>query len=180
MQNFSVSKNFTLPFAGSRAVVFLFVFILSAVALPQIAHLAALPVRYILPMHWPVLLAGLVYGWRAGLIVGAMSPVASFMFSGMPPVAFLPVMVPELAVYGLLSGLFREVFKLGSHLALVLALIAGRLAFSAAFVLSGIAAEGTMSALSASLLPGLPAAMLQLILLPPLASWWIESETNQN
>lgn len=41
------------------------------------------------------------------MAVGALTPLVSFILSGMPPSAILTVMVAELAVYGFLAGFLR-------------------------------------------------------------------------
>ena len=58
-----------------------------------------------LPMHIPVLMAGLLLGPAYGTAVGVVTPLLSFLISGMPPLAKLPFMVIELAAYGFASGL---------------------------------------------------------------------------
>ncbi len=67
----------------------------SALVLPAIAHLLGAPVRWILPMHWPAVLAGLVYGWRGGLVVGALAPLVSFILSGTPRRRYCPLWWPS-------------------------------------------------------------------------------------
>ena len=67
----------TLPAWRLRALLFQALLIVAAVVLPAVAHLSGAPVRILLPMHWPVLLAGLVYGWRGGGAVGLADPSAS-------------------------------------------------------------------------------------------------------
>ena len=57
------------------------------------------------PMHIPVLLCGLVCGWQYGLLCGLVGPVLSSLITQMPPLAYLPAMLVELAVYGAVSGL---------------------------------------------------------------------------
>lgn len=87
------------------------------------------------PMHFPVLLAGILCGPWLGLICGALTPWISFLANGRPPFpnALLPMFV-ELAVYGFLTGMMRKVFlknpktnRFASILALVIAMVAGRL-----------------------------------------------------
>lgn len=88
------------------------------------------------PMHFPVLIAGILCGPWLGLICGALTPWVSFLANGRPPFpnGLLPIFV-ELAVYGFMTGMMRSVFiknpktnKFASILALVIAMVAGRLA----------------------------------------------------
>ncbi|MFA5161944.1 MAG: hypothetical protein WC421_06830 [Elusimicrobiales bacterium] len=163
----SVEKSLVLDYKTSRALIFQAGLVAAAVALPALCHLAGAPVRVILPMHWPVLAAGLVYGWRGGLMAGLAAPAASFALSGMPAAALLPVMGPEIAVYGFAAGFLRQNMRLSSRLALLGAVIAGRAAFLAAG--AAFTQNAGMPGLAAALLPGIPAALAQIAALPAFA-----------
>ena len=78
-------------------------------------------------MHFFVLIAGLVAGWRVGLCVGVITPLISFELSGMPLLNLLPIILIEVAVYGLAAGILREKLKLNLWLALIGAMIIGRI-----------------------------------------------------
>lgn len=90
--------------------------IIAAVAIPQLFHLmgamsglgTALGEAF-LPMHLPIILVGLLAGPYAGAVAGLLSPLVSFSLSGMPGAAMLPFMMIELCVYGLVSGILRNV-----------------------------------------------------------------------
>ena len=60
------------------------------------------------PMHIPVRLCGLVCGPVYGLLSGILTPLLSSMITGMPPMAYLPSMLCELAAYGLAAGVLRR------------------------------------------------------------------------
>ena len=87
------------------------------------------------PMHFPILVAGLLCGPYLGLIGGLFAPILSFAMSGMP--AFPNGLVPmafELAAYGFFAGLLRSVFiknnkinKFASVIALAISMVIGRL-----------------------------------------------------
>ena len=86
----------------------------------------------LLPMHVPVMLCGLICGWRYGFSVGLILPFFRSLVFGMPPIYPNAVwMAAELAAYGLVIGLIY--FKLnqkntkGVYISLVSAMIAGRL-----------------------------------------------------
>lgn len=84
------------------------------------------------PMHIPVLLAGLLCGPVYGAICGLIGPIISSVFSGMPGPAMLITMIPELMVYGLISGaifkaLRRKNLFLRTYVALIVAMVAGRI-----------------------------------------------------
>ena len=91
---------------------------------------------YVSPMHFPVLLAGIMCGQWLGLICGVMAPVIGFLTSGRPPFPdHLVPMIFELGMYGFLTGLMRKIFiknpqtdKFASIIALILAMVVGRIA----------------------------------------------------
>ncbi|WP_428897382.1 Protein of unknown function (DUF3816) [Parelusimicrobium proximum] len=165
MQN---TISISTPLSGKQALITNTLLIAAAVILPALTHLAGLPAKIALPMHFPVLLAGLMCGSRGGLAAGLLSPAVSFMLSGMPPGVMLPVMTAELAVYGALTGAFKYNFKLNSFFSILIALIAGKAVFAALiFFASGTQAAHTF--LTVSLPLALPAVALQLTLIPALA-----------
>lgn len=144
----------------------------TAVVLPQALHMAGGPAsgKVLLPMHIPVLMAGLLLGGFYGLLVGVSAPVLSALFTGMPHFARLPFMVVELAAYGFFSGLFSSK-KLPVYLSLIGAQVAGRLCYGAALYAAvflfriNVSAVGTLSAIFIAGLPGIAA---QLLLVPPM------------
>ncbi len=132
-----------------------------------------------LPMHIPVLLCGLLCGAGYGAFCGIAGPVLSCVLSGMPSATGLISMVPELCVYGLASGLvLRFVHTKHTYadlyLALVAAMLLGRVAGGVAKVLFYLSGMSGMTALSMPLLAStyfvqsIPGIVIQLIILPTL------------
>ena len=117
-----------LKYSDIRSYIFTAVFISLAVATPWVCHQFYLAGPIFLPMHFFVLVAGLLFGWRAGLIVGIFTPLVSYAISGMPVITILPQIVVEISVYGLMAGILREKFNLRAIWSLLGAMIAGRLA----------------------------------------------------
>ncbi len=139
-----------------------FVLVVLAVGLPQIAHLAggAAAGSVWLPMYAPALLAGCLLGWQWGLGVGILSPLASFAFtslalgSAMPALSRLPYMVAELAVFGLVSGLFAKKIErsaVWAFPAVIAAQIAGRLVYFIAAVAFGQQASAVWGVIESGL-----------------------------
>jgi len=151
---------------GTKGALFQLGMVCAAVALPAVCHLTGAPVTVLLPMHWPVIVAGLFCGWRAGLIAGAASPLISFALSGMPPAGYLPLITLELAVYGFAAGLAVERLRLKPVVAVLLSVVAGRAALLAAVAVFVLPAAGVWSYFLSALVPGLPAALAQVALLP--------------
>lgn len=126
-----------------------------------------------LPMHLPVLLCGLACGWQYGFACGVLAPLLSSLITGMPPAAYLPAMVCELAVYGLLTGVLSRVMRMknwiaGLYIQLVTAMIAGRVVYGILNALVFQAGgEYTFSVwVSGVFVTSLPGIAIQLVLIP--------------
>lgn len=126
------------------------------------------------PMHIPVLLCGLACGWPYGLLCGILGTLLASILTGMPPIAYLPSMMIELAVYGLVAGLMIRLIHtkkiyLDLYISLVAAMVAGRLV--AGVVMALIFARGSysMAAWAGSyFVTCLPGIIIQLALIPSI------------
>jgi niacin transporter len=146
------------------------------IILPYVmAHGAGVPGTVLLPMHIPVLLCGFICGPLYGAICGALLPLLNCLLTGMPSLfPMLPIMICELTVYGLSSGLiFNKTGlgkrKLGILTALPLSMICGRAAYTGAFYLI-LLFIGDFKALSVTMavVTGLPGIIIQLIIIPEI------------
>jgi uncharacterized membrane protein len=170
-------KNYTLEFRGLRAFILQGLLVTTAILLPAIAHLIGAPVRILLPMHWPIILAGLLYGWRGGALTGLLAPTISFLISGRPLPVVLPAMTIELFAYGFVTGLLRERFRCNAFASVIVAIIIGRIAFISTALLTGYVSKDYLSEyIRLAFLPGIAATLVQIILLPILSSWWVNKE----
>ncbi len=144
------------------------------VVLPIVFHSIANAGSIFLPMHIPVLLCGLICGWPFGLACGIATPLLSSLITGMPPVAFLPSMLCELAVYGLVSGLLMRWIKtkrlvLDLYLSLIGAMLAGRLVFGLLNALVFRAGAYSLPVwTAAAFVTALPGIVIQLVIVPML------------
>ena len=142
------------------------------VVLPVAVHSIPNAGNILLPMHIPVLLCGLICGPWYGLACGILAPVLSSMISGMPPAAYLPPMVAELAAYGLISGLCIRLIKGKNdtarvYFALIAAMIAGRIAYGMMNALIFRVGEYSMELwLSGVFITAAPGILVQLIVIP--------------
>lgn len=147
-------------------------FIAFGVMLPIAFHFFGDLGQVFLPMHIPVLIAGLFLGGYSGLAVGVLTPLFSSLLTGMPPVMpSLPVMAAELAVYGAVGGCLYNVRRWNLYVSLATAMVAGRLA--AAMVLYGMATLLNIDIrpevyVKAKLVVGLPGVIIQLAVVPLL------------
>ncbi|MCP4567377.1 MAG: ECF transporter S component [FCB group bacterium] len=148
-------------------------FLALAVILPIAFHQFGLAGRMFNPMHIPVLLAGFICGPVGGVIVGLLSPAISFMITGMPPSYAVPLMSLELPIYGLIAGLTYVRLKLNIYVALILAIIFGRLAFALGLLILGFFIElpyGLETYFKVVLATGLPGTLVQLVIIPPITA----------
>ncbi|MPN25768.1 hypothetical protein SDC9_173183 [bioreactor metagenome] len=142
--------------------------------LPVAFHSVANAGSIFLPMHIPVLLCGLICGWPYGLACGVLAPLLSSLITGMPPMAFLPSMLCELAVYGFVSGLLMRYFKTGKLLAdlyisLVGAMLLGRLVLGLLNAVLFRAGEYSVALWTTSaFVTALPGIVIQLAVIPVL------------
>jgi len=167
-------KALTKPIIGLKnieLVNFSVIFIALAVALPWVAHQFTLAGPIFLPMHLFVLVAGLLFGWRAGLLVGLLTPLVSFSVSSMPPLFILPQITFEIMIYGLMAGFFREKLKLNLYLSLILAMIVGRIGLFLAVWILATNPAGPLTGLWKATSIGWPGIIIQLALIPFVVVW---------
>lgn len=144
------------------------------VVLPMAFHAIPNAGSILLPMHIPVLLCGLLCGWPLGLVCGLVGPLLSSVLTGMPPAAYLPSMMVELAVYGLASGLLMRFVRTGKlfadlYVSLIGAMLVGRVVAGLARALIFSAGGYSMAVWATSyFVTGLPGIAIQLLIIPPI------------
>jgi hypothetical protein len=182
-----ISRAQSLPMAlrytNVRSYVFTGLFVMLNVLVPWVFHQFHLAGPTFLPMHLFVLVAGLLSGWRAGLIVGLLTPFVSYAVSGMPVLRILPQIVVELSAYGLIAGILRERFHLRAIWSLLGAMVGGRIALWVTVLIiyavlgeiySPLGAESnTFMVLWSVVKQGWPGIVIQLASLP-LIIWLVE------
>ncbi|NLW55220.1 MAG: ECF transporter S component [Firmicutes bacterium] len=128
------------------------------------------------PMHIPVLLCGLICGWSFGLLCGLAGPLLSSLITGMPPMAYLPSMLVELATYGLICGLMINLVRTKKlytdlYISLVVALLAGRIVAGVARALIFAAGRYSLAAWTTSyFVMTWPGLVIQLALVPAIVA----------
>jgi hypothetical protein len=148
-------------------------FLTLALVIPTITHRLGLSYLVAQPMHWMILFAGLTYGSFSGLILGVLIPVVSFVISGMPVPAALPLMIPELAAYGFVAGLLKQ--KITGFGSVAAGLIAGKIIYLALIALTGKLNLPIMEFIQKTWAPGLIAIVFQIALLPVVSGLYIKS-----
>lgn len=130
----------------------------------------------LLPIHFPVMLCGLICGPQYGLLVGLIAPIMRSMLFSMPmlyPTAI--AMAFELGTYGFVIGFIFSKSKWhcikSLYKSMIIAMISGRLIWGIAqVILLGIQSKGfTLTAfITASILNAIPGIILQLVLIPTI------------
>lgn len=169
----SLKTKISVKSAVSAALIVL------AVVLPQIAHLAvgASAGMTLLPMYLPVLIGGLLLGTKWGLIVGILSPVASFCITSlagaaMPAASRLPFMMAELAVFAAVSGLFGSKISekpLLAFVGVILAQVCGRAFFLLCVYAFRELSPLTVAAVLGQIKTGFTGLVIQAVAVPVIA-----------
>jgi riboflavin transporter FmnP len=160
-----------LPISKTNWVAQTALFLALAVVLPVGFHAFGIGGRVFLPMHFPVLLAGFLIGPYSGLTVGLMSPLISHLITGMPPTYAVPLMSLELPLYGLVAGLAYQKLRLNIYIALIVAMIVGRIMFGLGLFILGMFMELPYTATvffstAGPILAGLPGIIAQIVVIP--------------
>ena len=112
--------------------------------------------------------SGPLQGFSITLILGLLSS----MITGMPPMAYLPSMLCELAAYGLAAGVLRRFVRTGKrpldlYIQLVSAMLIGRLVYGVMNALIFSAGNYSFAVfVSGAFVTALPGIVIQLVLLP--------------
>lgn len=111
-----------------RAIPVTALFIAAGVIFPQFFHLIGLGPMF-LPMFLPVAVGAGILPLKYALTLGLITPLTSFLLSGMPPIMppVLPVLMTELAVISLILSIGVYRLQMNVWLILILAVLADRL-----------------------------------------------------
>lgn len=126
----------------------------------------------LLPMHIPVLLCGLICGWKYGGIIGFITPILRGALFGMPP--FYPTgiaMAFELMTYGIVIGVLYKLspWKCVKALyrALIGAMLMGRVIWGIVMILLlGFGNFSWQAFIAGAFTGSIPGIILQLVLIP--------------
>ena len=144
------------------------------VVLPQAFHAIPNAGSIWLPMHIPVLLCGLICGPMLGMLCGIFGPILSSVITGMPVIAYLPQMVIECALYGLVSGFMMRVIKTKSlyldlYFSLIIAMLIGRIVAGILKALIFMAGKYSLAIwISSYFVTALPGIIVQIIVVPSI------------
>ena len=160
-----------------RKMVLTSLFIALSVVLPQIFHMFELG-NVISPMHFTVLICGLLLGGYYGFACGVITPFLANLIFTRPPL--FPVglsMAIELGIYGFVSGILFTKLKLFKNdktnlfFSLLVAMIIGRAAatlVNAILFTYGASKNNFGAYLNILFIVGLPGIILQILIIPPI------------
>jgi predicted membrane protein len=159
----------------TRKIALAAMFLALALVLPFITMQIPTIGQLLTPMHFPIILGSIFVGPIWGLAIGFIAPLLRLLLFGMPQMPMAIAMAFELAVYGLVTGLFIKVFKnininylFKVIISLVIAMILGRITYALAamvFMESNNFIVVFLGTFSSSFI----GIILQLILIPFLA-----------
>lgn len=155
-----------------KKIVLSGLYISMGILLPIVFHQFNMGGQVFLPMHIPVLIAGLTLGPVEGLIVGVLTPILSSFLTGMPVFfPMLPIMIFELVIYGLISGYFNVNLKSKIYISMLMAMVSGRImAGIVVFILVnffGMQGTGPYLYVKGAIITGIPGIIIQLLFIPP-------------
>ncbi|NLJ99256.1 MAG: ECF transporter S component [Tissierellia bacterium] len=152
------------------------------ILLPLIVHISGINGAVFLPMHIPVLIAGLMIGSPLGFIIGVLSPIVSNLLTGMPPIPILWIMIVELSIYGLTSGYLYRKVKMSLLPSLIFSMILGRLAGALTVLLLGMGLGIPVPPMDIYVkgitLTALPGIIIQIILIPAIIRAYEKSQSS--
>jgi uncharacterized membrane protein len=159
------------PTAKSKFVAHSALYLALAVLLPIGFHAFGIAGRIFLPMHIPILLAGFLAGPACGVLVGLLAPGLSHLLTGMPPTYAVPLMSMELPIYGLVAGMAYYKLRMNIYVALILAMLFGRLMFGVGLFVLGMFVELPYTAAAffstgGAIVTGWPGVLVQIIVIP--------------
>ncbi len=150
------------------------------IVLPFFIHPFGLSPRVILPMHFPVFLAGMLLSPALAAAVGALTPALSSGLTGMPTPDQAMRLIPEMVTYAAVTSAILRLIpvwpklpeKTGRVASLVTAMLIAMTAGRLVYILVSAWMMGLQSAsyyVTLLLIPALPGIAAQLIIVPPLA-----------
>ncbi len=165
----------------TRLIVLCGIFTCLGVVFPRFFHFfGAVSGQTFLPMHIPVLLAGLTVSSTCGAITGVLCPLLSCFLTSMPTLIKMPFMCIELFCYGFFAGLFTKFFDkklknkvLSVYISLLASQICGRIVniLCTMIIVYIFGMQNPAISVKAALLSvpaGIVGIVIQLVFIPPI------------
>lgn len=114
----------------NKKIVLTALFIALGLTLPMITANVPMIGNMLLPMHFPIIICGLICGAGYGALAGVITPLLRSFIFGMPPLfPIATAMAFELAAYGAVAGLVYVVIQKSKgsvYPALIISMLSGR------------------------------------------------------
>ena len=114
----------------NKKVVLTALFIALGLTLPMITANVPMIGNMLLPMHFPIIICGLICGAGYGALAGVITPLLRSFIFGMPPLfPIAAAMAFELAAYGAVAGLVYVIIQKNKgsvYPALIISMLSGR------------------------------------------------------
>ena len=175
MQTNTLTSPRTLELTDGRFYMYAAAFVAGNVLVPYLVHIwfGMQAGMMFLPIYFFSLMAGLKYGWKAGVVVGLFSGIVSYALTGMPPLEVLGSVVAKGMLIGLASGVLLEKSKIRQPFVVAFLAIVVAQALGLLYML----AIGNPSPMALSdLQVGYPGLILQLVLVPFIVMIWTNAE----
>ncbi len=101
-------KFLELQFTQSRLYLASCIFVFFSVATPYLCHLFSLTGKVLLPLYFFTILAAYKFGWKAGMFTALLSPIISYLLSGMPNGHILILVVLKGVALGVFAGFIAK------------------------------------------------------------------------
>jgi len=86
-------RQINLSVVNVKTYLFITLFVLGNLVLPQVCHLIPDGGKILLPIYFFTLIASYKFGLKVGLLTALFSPLMNYLFFGMPVLAMLPVIL---------------------------------------------------------------------------------------
>lgn len=126
--------------------------------------------QVVLPIHIPVIIAGLLLGPISGINVAVLAPILSNVFCGSPHVEDLLLIIFELICYGYISGFMKNKNQ-NIYITLIISLILGRtIYFVCLWILTNVSTIDLFSIEKTikTIIKETPGIIIQIIIIPPI------------
>lgn len=154
----------------AERIIFNIVLIVFGIVLSMMINVFKGLYGIILPIHIPVIIAGLLLGPISGISVAVFTPILSNIFCGFPHIEELFFIIFELFCYGCIAGFLKNK-NINTYIILIILFILARVIyFGGMWFLGNIINVGYISIKSIIkiIIEQIPGMILQIIVIPPL------------
>ena len=143
-----------------KTYLFVFLFVIGNILLPQLCHLIPNGGRIFLPIYFFTLIASYKYGVKVGLMTAVLSPIINSVLFGMPALAVLPAILIKSVVLALAASLVAN----KTHKVSIVNLLIVILAYQCVGTLAEWAMTSSFYVAIQDFRLGIPGMVLQIVL----------------